>query len=406
MYKSLLDYYNIKKINPVPINIYSKKKFKHHFLKRANLIENHLKIPLNSISCKSILDIGCNTGENSIVLAHLDANLTLVEASKNAIKKCLLNFKKFNLLKKIKSVKNLSIENYNTNKKFDIIIAEGFLNTLDNREKILEKLFSFLKKDGKIIINFDCLYGGFLELYKSCLFLRICKLKKIDLHSKSALKLAKKLFLKSFKQLNPSRNFEAWFKDQLVNPYAAYVWSYEDLLKIANKNNMICFSTSPDLYKIYQQVWYKDINYSSSTKKINSNFIKSWEKNFFYIMTGKKQIISKDNFFNFSGKKYKNFFYIKNSLRDSSLAMSKYIKNYPNYEINTNFMFLKENFFYQKSNINNKKLFNEMFSNMNLLNSTKDYNKLIQSFLKSKILQYSWGTLLHYVVFVNNKRNT
>ena len=25
MYKSLLDYYNIKKINPVPINIYSKK---------------------------------------------------------------------------------------------------------------------------------------------------------------------------------------------------------------------------------------------------------------------------------------------------------------------------------------------------------------------------------------------
>ena len=92
-------------------------------------------------------------------------------------------------------------------------------------------------------------------------------------------------------------------------------------------------------------------------------------------------------------------------LKTSSLAMSKYIKNYPNCEINTNFTIYKKKFFFENSNINNKKLFHEIFHNIDLLNSTKNCNKLIQSFIKSKNLQFSWGTLLHYVAFVNNKRN-
>ena len=40
-------------------------------------------------------------------------------------------------------------------------------------------------------------------------------------------------FINNLNKLKTSRNFNAWWKDQLVNPYAAKVWSLHELIKLS-----------------------------------------------------------------------------------------------------------------------------------------------------------------------------
>ena len=92
---NLYSYYIEKNFNPVPISLDSKKELKLHIAKRNNLLQNHLKIKLSDFNKKKILEFGCNSGENSLVLAKLGAHLTLVEPNKVMIPLIKQNFKKF-----------------------------------------------------------------------------------------------------------------------------------------------------------------------------------------------------------------------------------------------------------------------------------------------------------------------
>ena len=79
--ESMVSYYQRLKMNPVFIQIENDCVWKEHLKKRKNLYERHLKIPLGLLNNKDILDIGCNSGENSIVLAAHGANVIASDAS-------------------------------------------------------------------------------------------------------------------------------------------------------------------------------------------------------------------------------------------------------------------------------------------------------------------------------------
>ena len=76
---SLLEYYRKNVFNPVPISVEDHKIWNAHVAKRRNLYERHLGIPLPLLRDRSVIEFGCNSGENSLVLAMHGANLTLVE---------------------------------------------------------------------------------------------------------------------------------------------------------------------------------------------------------------------------------------------------------------------------------------------------------------------------------------
>src|SRR4051794_27146734 len=77
--RTQLEYYTVNRIDPVPIALDSQSRWVAHASKRRNLYERHLAIPLSLLRGQHVLEFGCNSGENALVLAHAGATLTLVE---------------------------------------------------------------------------------------------------------------------------------------------------------------------------------------------------------------------------------------------------------------------------------------------------------------------------------------
>lgn len=383
---NLYSYYINKNFNPVPITLSSKKQFKEHILKRNNLIQNHLKMKLSDFNSKKILEFGCNSGENSLVLANLGASLTLVEPNQIMIPLIYRNFKKYNKNKFLEKVYVTSLDKFKSKKKFDYVFAEGFLNTLKNRNKYLKKLLNFCSMEGSLIINYDDKVGGFIELLKSVIFIKIINQNKLNFESHNAFIIAKKLFFDEFSKMNTSRNFKAWYQDQLSSPFAADTWSLKEILKIAGQKKFICFSTSPLLLNSLTFQWYKD---SPKSTKINKIFEDSVFQNLEYLFTGKVHDIPTDKR-NFDRNYYK--------ILKISENLSKIIKSK-----NSNIKIKFRNLDFKFLDKNNKILKKEIINIINLYNKNNKSDKLISTYLNTKYLKKTWGSLLHYVHLARQK---
>ena len=63
---SILEYYQSHQINPVPIKVEDRNVWESHQVKRQNLYERQLKMPVALFHDHSVIEIGCNSGENAL----------------------------------------------------------------------------------------------------------------------------------------------------------------------------------------------------------------------------------------------------------------------------------------------------------------------------------------------------
>ena len=386
---SLLNYYISNQINPVPIKFFSKKDFKQHFLKRENLIQSHLKIPTGLLKGLKYLEFGPNDGENSCFFAMHDAEIFLVEPNLKSHRNIKRNFYKIGKIKQLKKLSSKNLENFKSKLKFDIIVAEGFLNTLVKRDNYFKKLSKFLKKKSILLINYDDKYGGIFEQIKSYLLLKICSLKSIDRFSKKSLKISKELYLSDFKKLKASRNFYAWWADQLVNPFASHTWSFKEIMDLANKNKLLIYSTSPSFDESFHFKWYKNVKLSQNDyKKKNKIFYNEWKKSFLSIVLGKK----KQKLSSLKEKNFKEFNNFSNSLCN---VISGKKKN--NFKVKIPDTFIK-----LISNHESKILAKELKQLFSLIQKSNNPIKIINYYKNTKKLKIQWGSLLHYMAFKRN----
>ena len=113
---SVLDYYKKSSFNPVPIKFAGKSNIKTHYLKRINLLENHLKIYLPFLKNRDVLEFGCNGAENACLLSEYGANLYLVEPHKKMHKVIINNFKKIKKKNKLKLLSDDTLEKFRSKK--------------------------------------------------------------------------------------------------------------------------------------------------------------------------------------------------------------------------------------------------------------------------------------------------
>ena len=383
---SVLKYYKENKFNPVPIKFSSINNINNHFKKRINLLDNHLNINLHFLQNKDILEFGCNGGENACLLAKYGANLYLVEPHLRIHQLIKKNFQKVKKLKKLKMLSKKKIEDFRFRKKYDIIITEGFLNTLNNRNYYFRKISKFLNDGGLFILNFDDVFGGFFEYLKSFILINICNKQKIDVNSKKGYALALKLFGKEFNKLNKSRNFQSWWKDQLVNPYASKTWSLKELILLANSQKLKCYSNSPVFNNLNFFKWYKNVeNIDLKYSNYNEKVLLEWKKNYLNFFVGHK-IINK--------KTINNQLLLK--IEDLTKKMNKCLVN--------NKHIVKINIpknFYKFLSINGLSQYSRELKNITSLlnNNENNSEKIINYYIKTKKISKSWGNLLHYVVF-------
>ena len=286
--KSLLAYYQQSRFNPVPIALESQTAWESHCAKRLNLYQRHLGIPFSLLHDRSVLEFGCNTGENALVLASVGANLTLVEPNEQAFPRLKALFKKFGLEERIVALLQEDVDSFEPKTHYNLVLAEGFLFTLPNRDEMVQKIGSLLVPGGLAVISFNDRYGGLLEMTRRMLLWRACQLAEVDdVHSQASLELARRLYWQDFEQLNASRPFEPWWKDVLVNPLFGsphlWTWSYPELLTLVERAGCEFYSSSPKWGSIEHFAWYKNV---LDAKSRHQRLLDEWSKVFLFFLTG------------------------------------------------------------------------------------------------------------------------
>lgn len=282
---SLLEYYRKNTFNPVPISVEDHEIWNDHVAKRRNLYERHLGIPLALLRDLAVIEFGCNSGENSLVLAMYGANLTLVEPNEQVLPRLSFLFDKFGLSSRIAELRQDDITAFQADKRYDLVIAEGFLHTLSNREQLINKIGELLVPGGIAVISFNDRYGSWLEYLKRLILCRACRLASEDGSGPGSLELAHTLFYDDFAKLKASRSFEAWWKDTLVNPFFAveYLWSFQELIPLIEASGCMLLSSSPRWSLVDHYAWYKN---ALSLKSLHRKMLQDWERVFSYILTG------------------------------------------------------------------------------------------------------------------------
>ncbi len=175
---------------------------------------------------------------------------------------------------------------FESKKLYGLVLAEGFLYTLSNRDEVVRKIGSLLAPGGLAVISFNDRYGSLLEITKRMILWRACQLAKLDdVHSEASLELARRLFQEDFAKLNASRPFEVWWKDVLVSPFWAsvYLWSYPELLPLVEDVDCEFYSSSPKWVSIDHFTWYKNV---LDRKIRHQGILDNWSRIFPFFLTG------------------------------------------------------------------------------------------------------------------------
>jgi len=285
---SVLAYYRENRFNPVLIPVEQEAVWVAHYTKRRNLYERHLRLPPSLLRDRRVLEFGPNSGENALVLALHGARLTLVEPNEQVIPRLYELFDRFGVRDQLESVRCSGISAFESNEQFDLVIAEGFLYTLPDRDDLLRRLTRLVAPGMFGIVSSNDLHGGLIELLRRAVLYRVCRLSGVaDEHSPEGLALARQLYLSDFGRLNSSRTFEAWWKDTLVNPFYATecLWSFPTLFGIMDETECRVHGCSPDWLTVDHHDWYKNV----STRKAHAQRVeRNWKENFAYVLTGQK----------------------------------------------------------------------------------------------------------------------
>ena len=143
----LHEYYINNKFNPTTFDILSEEKLTRHRVKRDNLYVKKLSIPNLVWKNAKVLEVGCSSGENSLLYAEMGAKLSLVEPVVDSVKRLKKLFSHYTLTGSIKKVYVDEIENVKIGEDYDIVVAEGFINTLKKRREVLKNYSVVLSQE-------------------------------------------------------------------------------------------------------------------------------------------------------------------------------------------------------------------------------------------------------------------
>ena len=287
--------------------------------------------------------------------------LTIVEPNKKFTDQIKKNF---NYYKQKVNTKIQTIEKFNLKKKYDVIILENFLSSINERNKNLEKVSKLLKNNGYLIFNYHNKIGFFNEYIKKFIISYYLEKKKFFRLDQSY-NITKKLLYSNFNKITHSRSFKKYVYDQFLlnHNMDKTLWDIKDIFKVINKNKLRYYSSYP-LYGCSKHDWHKDFK---NNKKHNLNIYNKY-------LNEEKMFIDKKFFFNDEEK------FVINKILNQMIKSCK--KNE-----------------YEKSikkiiRLSNLKGGNKYFYYLNKL-----FKKITIRSFKSFLEKTSWGHPNHYIVF-------
>lgn len=284
MRNGYLEFYEKYRISPVRQDISN---YELHCLRRKNLYRQ-LGIPLLAFNGSEILEVGAGSGHNALpYFTHGNAkHVDIVEPNSTGFNDIRKLFEDYSIDSDKYSCINCLLEDYNTDKLYDIVIAEGFVQHLENAVHILELLEKFTHRDSIIIITCSDEIGFYVEKTKRLVAQYLVK--DIENFEEKTKKLVE-LFSPQLSALSGggmSRLPEDWVKDQLLNPCVVckHLLSLKEAINFYN-DRFDVLGSSQNIFTDYS--WYKDLKYDYKKsymeqydkKKVNFLFSSIQEEN-------------------------------------------------------------------------------------------------------------------------------
>ena len=147
----LLNFYKKNNVSPVKQDISN---IQDHLKRRHNLY-NILGIPMSFLKKSKVLEVGPGSGHNALALLLSGVKLDLVEPNETGASEIINLFNEYNIPKENYNLYISTIEDFNNDENYDIILAEGFLPGLKikTRQLVINKLNSLLKSKGIIVVT-------------------------------------------------------------------------------------------------------------------------------------------------------------------------------------------------------------------------------------------------------------
>lgn len=250
----IVEFYKERSISPVHQNITD---WQMH-CKRREKLYRQLGMPIQFFRNANLLEVGPGGGFNSIVFHEWESNLTLIEPNPTG----RAEIEKLFLERKIDNYCLIgeSVEDVKTEKTYDIVIAEGFLPTIENWDIVLQKLISLTSDKGVLVITCQDEMGMFIERMKR--LVGHIAIKKIHKYEERVSRLVE-IFEPQLKNITGmSRPAVDWVQDQLLcedfncrNPLTIKL-----AIQYMDKGWDVLGSSSPQMFEDYS--WYKDTEYN------------------------------------------------------------------------------------------------------------------------------------------------
>ena len=302
-------------------------------------------------------------------------------------------FSSFGLRERIVEVGQESIEEFSGDATYDLVIAEGFVNTLEHRDQMLSKMCRLTAPGGLAVVSFDECVGYTLELVRKLIFWRAYRLEGLnDVRSAESLALAERIFSEDFSQLNASRAFVGWYDDVLVNPFVAsdYLWSYQEMLPLIEQEGCEFHATSPTWASVDRFAWYKNV---LDSKDRHQKILTEWPEAFSFFLTGLPGDL---------GQTSPPTEEVVDSVTDLNNRVSNYFLD-PDGDVSSVFYPGALDDYLSQSADPRVRLFNEEWKGVHLAASSNAAADVIEAYQSTNSLRRTWGMPYHYLSIRNLK---
>lgn len=252
----LFNYYERQDVLPTFGNFKSAAELDAYASQRRELFSDKLVLPPRLFRDAEVLEFGPDSGENALVFAGWGANMTLAEPNRHAHPKIEAYFAHFGLTERLRELVLADVEGFRSERRFDIIDAEGFIYTVQPTENWLGIFHRLLNPDGYAVVSYYERYGGFFELA-----LKAIHAAGKALTGRPALETAKLLFEPKWNSIPHTRSFESWLMDVLENPFVRhrYFLDAAALCSAAHGLGFAIHSAWPSYRDGLEVYWHKKV---------------------------------------------------------------------------------------------------------------------------------------------------
>ncbi|HTX02978.1 MAG TPA: methyltransferase domain-containing protein [Candidatus Acidoferrales bacterium] len=252
--KTLYEYYRDREMLPTFAGFEDEAQLTRYEAMRARVLRDRLCLPPQVFAGARVLDYGPDTGEDALVFARWGARLSLVEPNELAHPTIRSYFERFGLASSIEKLVKADVLTYTDARPYDVVVAEGFIYTVQPTRAWLEAFRRRLSSDGIFLVGYYERFGAFVELCLKALHAAFRRMSGME-----PVESARRLYEAKWNSIPHTRKFESWVFDVLENPFvrAGYFIEASSLLREAAGAGFDLYASFPVYRDPLTMGWHK-----------------------------------------------------------------------------------------------------------------------------------------------------